>query len=142
MNKLAKKHPRLEFLTAAYGTVKDIPKFPVQKNIGVFYSTIQIQKGVPIAYSPYFNDFQTDIRKWKKYTNNVYIWDYAVNFDNYFDIYPSISMVLRNLDLYRKLGVNGVFIHGSEYNYGVFQNLKSTIYAKLLWNTSININFA
>lgn len=140
LNKLAKKHPRLEFFTAAYGTVKSVPKFPSRSNVGVFYSTIQIQKGIPIAYSPYFKDFQADIRKWKKYTSNVYIWDYAVNFDNYFDIYPSISMIQKNLDLYRKLGANGVFIHGSEYNYGVFQNLKSTLYAKLLWNTSININ--
>lgn len=140
LNILAQKHPRLEFFTAAYGTVKSVPKFPARSNIGVFYSTIELQKGIPISYSPYFKEFQSEIRKWKKYTNNVYIWEYAVNFDNYFDIYPSISMIQKNLDLYRKLGANGVFIHGSEYNYGVFQNLKSTLYAKLLWNTSININ--
>jgi len=140
LNKLAKNHKNLSFFTAAYVTVKEIPKFKAAENVGLFYSTIDIQKGIPIEESKYFNDFETDIKRWKKYVNNVYIWDYVVNFDNYFDIYPSIKTTQKNLQLYKKLGVTGVFLHGSEYDYSIFQDLKATIFSKLLWNTDINVD--
>ena len=140
LNKLAKNHRKSTFFSTAYISVKNVPKFKAEPNTGVFYSTIEIQKGIPIENSEYFDEFETNIKKWKKFVNNVYIWDYAVNFDNYFDIYPSLQVTQKNLKLYKKLGVNGVFIHGSEYNYSTFQELKSTIFAKLLWKTDIDIN--
>lgn len=140
LNKLAKNHPQLSFFTTAYISVKEVPRFKAASNVGVFYSTIDIQKGVPLEKTKNADKFQNDIKKWKDYVNNVYIWDYAVNFDNYLDIYPSIKVTQENLKLYKKLGVNGVFIHGSEYNYSKFQDLKATLFAKLLWDTNINID--
>lgn len=140
LNKLAKENKNLTFFTTAYITVKEIPKFKSENNVGLFYSTINIQKGVPIENTKYFTNFKYDIKRWKKYLKNVYIWDYTVNFDNYFDIYPSIKVTQKNLQLYKKLGVSGVFLHGSEYEYSVFQDLKSTLFSNLLWNTEININ--
>ena len=140
LNKLAKNYQNLSFFTAAYVTVKEVPNFKAESNVGVFYSTIDIQKGIPIAYSKYSKSFENDIKKWRNYVNNVYIWDYTVNFDNYFDIYPSIRVTQQNLKLYKKLGVNGVFLHGSEYDYSIFQDLKATLFSKLLWDTSTDID--
>ena len=140
LNKLAKDNRKSTFFTTAYITVKDIPRFKAETNTGVFYSTIDIQKGIPIKESKYFKKFENDITKWRTYLKNVYIWDYTVNFDNYFDIYPIIKVTQNNLKLYHKLGVNGVFLHGSEYKYGTFQDLKATLFAKLLWNTDINVD--
>ncbi|WP_439131619.1 DUF4838 domain-containing protein [Polaribacter sp.] len=140
LNKLAQKNRKSTFFTAAYVTVKNVPKFSTETNTGLFYSTIDIQKGIPIQNTKNFKQFDSDIKKWKKYVNNVYIWDYTVNFDNYFDIYPTLKTTQQNLKLYKKLGVNGVFLHGSEYSYSTFQNCKTTIFAKLLWNVDINID--
>ncbi len=137
LNKLAKNHENMSFFTTAYITIKEVPKFSVEDNIGIFYSTINIQKGIPIEDSKYNEKFTNDITKWKDYVDNVYIWDYAVNFDNYFDIYPSLYVTQKNLQFYKELGVNGVFIHGSEYEYSTFQDLKTTIFSKLLWNVDI-----
>jgi hypothetical protein len=140
LNKLAKNYKNLSFFTTAYVTIKEIPRFNAAKNVGIFYSTIDIQKGIPIENTKYFKNFEEDITRWKKYLENVYIWDYAVNFDNYFDIYPCLKVTQQNLKLYKKLDIKGVFIHGSEYNYSSFQELKSTLLAKLLWDTNINID--
>lgn len=140
LNKLAKNYQNLSFFTAAYITVKEIPNFKAAPNVGVFYSTIDIQKGIPIEYSKYSKTFENDIKRWRTYVNNVYIWDYTVNFDNYFDLYPSIRVTQQNLKLYQRLGVNGVFLHGSEYDYSIFQDLKATVFSKLLWNTSTDID--
>ncbi|WP_397446353.1 DUF4838 domain-containing protein [Polaribacter sp. R77954] len=140
LNKLAKNNKKSSFFTAAYVTVKNVPKFDAETNTGIFYSTIDIQKGIPIEDTKDFKQFDSDIKKWKTYLNNVYIWDYTVNFDNYFDIYPILKTTQKNLKLYKKLGVNGVFLHGSEYDFSTFQNCKTTIFAKLLWNVDINID--
>lgn len=140
LNKLAKKNRRMSFFTTAYVSVKDVPRFKAESNIGIFYSTINIQKGIPLEKSKDYKYFESDINKWKKYLNNVYIWDYTVNYDNYFDIYPILKVTQQNLKLYKKLGINGVFLHGSEYDYSSFQDLKATILAKLLWNTNINVD--
>ena len=140
LNSLARNHKKLSFFTTAYVTVKEIPPFKAADNVGLFYSTINIQKGVPIEDSKYFKDFEHDIKRWRAYLNNVYIWDYTVNFDNYFDIYPSLKVTQKNLKLYKKLGINGVFLHGSGYEYSAFQNLKSTIFSKLLWDTNLNVD--
>jgi hypothetical protein len=140
LNKLAKDNKDLSFFTTAYITVKNVPRFKAASNVGIFYSTIDIQKGIPIEDSKYFRKFENDLNKWNKYLDNIYIWDYTVNFDNYFDIYPSLGVAQKNLNLYKKLGVTGVFMHGSEYNYSTFQGLKSTILSKLLWSTDIDID--
>ena len=140
LNKLAKNYKNLSFYTAAYITINQVPRFKAFKNVGIFYSTIKIQKGIPLEKTKKFKDFENDIEKWKKYLNNVYIWDYAVNFDNYFDIYPIIKVTQQNLKLYKKLGVNGVFLHGSEYDYSTFQDLKASLFAKLLWFTDMNVD--
>jgi hypothetical protein len=139
MNKLAESNRKATFFTTAYVTVKSVPKFKPEPNTGLFYSTIAIQKGIPIEKSKYFEKFEADIKKWTTYLQNVYVWDYTVNFDNYFDIYPTLKVTQENLKLYQKLGVNGVFLHGSEYNYSTFQKLKASILAKLLWNPNLDI---
>jgi len=140
LNKLAKNHRKSTFFTTAYITVKEIPNFKPEKNTGVFYSTIDIQKGIPIEDSKYAEKFETDIKKWTNYVNQVYVWDYAVNFDNYFDLYPSLKITQKNLKYFKKLGVKGVFIHGSEYNYSTFQELKSVMLSKLLWNPGLDLD--
>ncbi len=140
LNKLAKQNKTMTFFTTAYVSVKDVPRFKAESNTGIFYSTIAIQKGIPLENTKDFKKFESDINKWRKYVENVYIWDYTVNYDNYFDIYPIIKVTQQNLKLYKKLGINGVFLHGSEYNYSTFQNLKATLFAKLLWNPDINVD--
>jgi hypothetical protein len=139
LNKLAKDNRNATFFTAAYVTVKDIPRFSAATNTGIFYSTIDIQKGIPIEKTKDFKKFENNIKKWKKYADNVYIWDYTVNFDNYFDIYPVLKTTQQNLKLYKNLGINGVFLHGSEYNYSTFQDVKTSIFGKLLWNPDIDL---
>jgi len=140
LNKLAKKHRDLNFFTSHYNTVTEVPNFRAEKNIGLFYSTINIQKGIPIEKSKYFEQFERDIKNWKEHVDDVYIWDYTVNFDNYFDFYPILRVTQDNLKLYKRLGVRGVFLHGSEYNYSTLENLKTHIFAKLLWDTDIDLN--
>ena len=57
LNKLAKNHKNSSFFTTAYITVKEIPRFKAEKNVGLFYSTIDIQKNVPLQDTKYYKKF-------------------------------------------------------------------------------------
>lgn len=140
LNRLAKKFPEQEFFSTAYITTALPPDFVLEKNTGVMISTMPFQKGVLIEKSATESKVNKTFADWKKVADKIYLWDYAVNFDNYFDAYPTLLIAQQNLKYYKKLGVTGVFMHGSEEYYSAFADFKAYIYAQLLQNTDINVD--
>lgn len=138
LEKLAKKFPKSNFYTIAYHTVKSPPNKPLPNNVGVFFSTVNYQKAIPLASLKDFEKLKQEIINWKQKVSSVFIWDYVLNFDNYNDFYPILLTAQQNLKLYKKLGISGVFFNGSE-QYAVLEKLKTTVLSKLLWNTSANV---
>ena len=138
LNSLAKKFPKKDFYTITYASVKEIPKFDLEKNIGIFYSTINYQEGVPFETLKKSDELKINVRKWKQKVSNIIIWDYLLNYDNYHEFYPALLVIQKNLKFYKALQIDGVFFNGSE-TYAVFQELKATMVAKLLMDTSINL---
>ncbi|WP_297334095.1 DUF4838 domain-containing protein [Flavobacterium sp.] len=139
LNKLAKQLPDRQFFSTAYITTQKAPNFKLEKNTGVMLSTMEFPKAVVLAESDKKNMVEGAIAEWKKVTDKIYLWDYAVNFDNYFEFYPTVSIAQKNLQFYKSRGVTGVFMHGSEDRYSVFAGVKCYLYAKLLQDADANI---
>lgn len=139
LNTLAKKFPKLHFFSTAYITTQTPAPFKLRPNAGVMISTMAFPKGVVIEESNKLKKVTNTIKNWKKRTCNIYLWDYAINFDNYFEFYPTVFATQKNLQFYKKQGITGVFIQGNENSYAAFSNLKCYLYAQLLQNTDINI---
>lgn len=139
MNRLAKQFPEQEFLSTAYMTTEKAPKFSLEPNCGIMISTMSFRKGVMIEKSATQGKVDKTFADWKKVTDKIYLWDYAINFDNYFDAYPTLLIAQQNLKYYKKLGVQGVFMHGNEEGYSAFGDLKTYIYAQLFQNPDIDV---
>ena len=139
LNKLAMKFPKQEFFSSAYITTMHPPKFKLADNAGVMVSTMAFPKGVAIEHSGKKAMVDKTFADWKKVTNTIYLWDYAVNFDNYFEAYPTLLVAQANLHYYKTKGVKGVFIHGSEDKYSAYGDLKNYIYALLLNDLDSNV---
>ena len=139
LNRLAKKFPKLDFFSTAYTTIQSPPRFKLFPNVGVMISTMSFPKGVVIEKSNKLNAITNIFKDWKKATNTIYLWDYAINFDNYFEFYPTVLISQKNLQFYKKQGVSGVFMQGNESSYAAFSNLKCYLYAQLLQNTDVDI---
>ncbi|MBF01221.1 MAG: hypothetical protein CMP77_14780 [Flavobacterium sp.] len=139
LNKLAKQFPDRQFFSTAYMTTQKSPDFKLEKNAGVMLSSMDFPKGVILGESDKKNEVEAAITGWKKVTDKIYLWDYAVNFDNYFEFYPTVSIAQKNLQFYKSRGVTGVFMHGSEDRYSAFSGVKCYLYAKLLQDTDTNI---
>ena len=139
LNKLAGRFPQKEFFSTAYITTQAPPPFKTAPNTGVMISTMAFPKGIVLEQSDKKEFVKQTFQGWKKVTNKIYLWDYAVNYDNYFDAYPTVFIAQQNLKFYNQLGVTGVFMHGSEENYSSFDDLKCYLYAQLLRHTDIDL---
>lgn len=139
LNKLAIKFPKQEFFSTAYITTQAPPPFSTASNTGVMISTMGFPKAIILEESGKKELVVRTFDSWKKVTDRIYLWDYAVNYDNYFEAYPTVSIAQQNLKYYKKLGVTGVFMHGSEERFSAFDDLKCYLYAQLLRDVNINL---
>ncbi|PZR20641.1 MAG: hypothetical protein DI539_10180 [Flavobacterium psychrophilum] len=139
LNKLAKKFPEQQFFSTAYMTTLTPPKFRLADNAGVMISTMSFPKGIVMEQSGKKPVTDKIFADWRKVTNTIYMWDYAINFDNYFKAYPTMLIAQANLKYYKKQGVTGVFMQGSEDQYSAYADLKNYLYALLLQNPDIDI---
>lgn len=133
INQLASKFPKLEFFSTAYVSTETPPKEALGPNVGIMLSSMPFPKGIVIENTKQAEKIKNTISNWKNITKNIYLWDYAINFDNYFEFYPTVSITQKNLIFYKSNGITGVFMHGSdEGSFVAFGDLKCYLYAQLL----------
>ena len=141
IRKMADKFPKHKFFTSSYNTTIELPKEKLNDNTGVFLSTITLKKGVDLSISqPKTAEFIKDLKSWEDITENIYIWDYSANFDDYLTPIPVLYSLQKQLRFYKNYGVKGVFLNASGYDYTSFGNLKTFIAGALLKNTEVDID--
>ena len=140
IDRLATKFPKASFYSTAYVSTEKAPQKPTRENVGVMISTMSFPKGIVLESSNKAQQISRYFKSWQNITKNIYLWDYAINFDNYFEFYPTVSITQKNLQFYIKNGVNGIFLHGSdEGSFVAFGNLKNYLYAQLLNNPDADL---
>lgn len=140
IDRLAAKFPKANFYSTAYVSTEKPPQKPTRENVGVMISTMSFPKGIVLENSNKAPQISQYFKSWKNISKNIYLWDYAINFDNYFEFYPTVSIAQKNLQFYIKNGVNGIFMHGSdEGSFAAFGGLKSYLYAQLLNNPDLDL---
>ena len=85
--------------------------------------------------------FLADLKAWSAICKRLYIWDYVTNFRNYLMPFPNFAVLQKNLQLFRRYGVSGVFEQGAFAHGGGahFAELQAYIQAKLLWNPDADL---
>lgn len=79
--------------------------------------------------------FMKDLEDWCKLTDNVYIWDYVVNYGNYMAPFPNIQVLGPNMNTFAEHHVIGVFEEAQRGSMGnAFEELKSWMVGQLMWN--------
>lgn len=136
LNKLAERFPDKEFSTLAYLYSVAPPKYikPLP-NVNIMLCDIDCYREVTLPENPSGQTFVRDMEGWSKISNNIFVWDYGINFDNYVSPFPNFHILQPNMQLFKK---NNATMHFSQIG-GVkgtdFSELRSYLVAKLLWNT-------
>lgn len=136
INRLCKKFPNHTFFTSYYATTRSLPKDPLPANAGVLVSAIEYP--LNSRETPQEDQFRNLLKQWQEKTDNVYIWDYINNFDDYFTPFPVLNVMQRRLRMYRDTGVDGVFLNGSGDDFSTFSHLHKYVLAKMMINPDID----
>jgi hypothetical protein len=142
ITRLAKEFPRHQFFTSAYHTTRQAPAKALPDNVGVLISSYGLPVQCDFTRSKGYTGFMQMVKAWKQRCGRIYIWDYERNFDDYLSPFPCLLAMQARLQLYRKLGVRGVFFNGSGDDWSAFDDMQTDVLARLMDNPGLNVQNA
>lgn len=99
---------------------------------------IDCKREVPLTDNASGRDFVKAITGWSAISNNIFVWDYGINFDNQVSPFPNFHILQPNMKLFRDHHANMLFeqVNGA---YGTdFAELRSYMICNLMWNPDQN----
>lgn len=140
LNRLAQEFPKHHFFTLAYRSTAEAPKRMLMENIGAFVSTIDLPKTAFLDLnSVAVSSFSMLANNWKTKVRDLYSWDYVSNFDDYLTPFPVMERVKKQLPFFNSLGIDGLFLNGSGYDYSSFEDVKTYVFAALMIDPSLEV---
>lgn len=153
VNKIAdsikKDYPDILLHTFAYQYSLDAPKTAVARdNVIVRLCSISCRFDKPLEVlakeKPEGEEavFVNALKKWKKHANQLYVWDYTVDFQNYLQPFLHFHTLAENIRFFKRTGVKGLLEQGN-FAYGggaSCDDLKAYIISRLLWNPETDID--
>ncbi len=141
VNQVAARFPDKVISTLAYQQTRRPPQnIKPASNVNIMFCSIECQRQLPIADNPSDRSFQEDMNGWTKLTDNIFLWDYVVQFRNYMDPFPNLHVLQPNLQNFHKHGVPMIFEQGSGDNVTESYEWRTYLLAHLLWNVNIDVD--
>ncbi len=141
VNQIAAKFPDKTISTLAYQFSRSAPKITKPAdNVQIMLCTIELNRSKSIESDPTSQSFVKDITDWGKLTQNIYLWDYTVDFANSVTPFPNLHVLQPNIQF---LTQNGAYEHFQQTNTmkgNEMAELKAYMLARLLWNPDVNID--
>lgn len=140
LNRLAERFPAHHFFTTAYRTTQHAPQTQTRKNVGVFISTIELPTNGNLNQADKaVQAFSNLVNEWSKKSDQIFLWDYVSNFDDYLTPYPVLSRTKSHLQFFRSLGCKGIFMNGSGYDYSTFDDVKTYVLSALMIDPRLSV---
>ena len=139
LNKLAKRFPDKRFATLAYLYTMVPPKHvkPLP-NVCIMLCDIDCKREVSLTENPSGQHFVKAMEGWSAITDDMYVWDYGINFDGYLTPFPNFHILQDNIRLFKKNKVSMHFSQIAGSRGGDFSELRTYMVSKLMWNAEVN----
>lgn len=137
---IAQDYPDVKILTLAYMYSVEAPKTPPRDNVIIQLCSYEFCIAHPYGECNDNIDFFKQLESWNEMTDNLYIWDYVVDFNEDYKNIPfmNFNSLYENYKTYREHDVIGVFNEGYGGNYsGDFNELRNYLISELMWNTDL-----
>lgn len=140
LNKLALKFPNHHFYTTSYRTTKKAPSIDLLPNTGVLLSTIDLSKAPNLQIEESsVREFTKSLEDWNQRSAKLYLWDYISNFDDYLTPFPVLFRAQSQFKYFKELGVDGLFLNGSGYDYTPFEDVKTYVLSAIMIDLNLSI---
>ena len=135
LNKLAERFPDKEFSTLAYLYSMNPPKYikPLP-NVNIMLCDIDCCREVTLTENASGQAFMKAMKGWSEKTNNIFVWDYGINFDNYLVPFPNFHIMAENIRLFKEHHTQMHFSQIAGSRGGDFAEMRTWLAAKLMWN--------
>lgn len=135
MNKLAERFPDKQFSTLAYLFTMHPPKHvkPLP-NVNIMLCDIDCKREVPLTDNASGRDFVKALEGWSRISDNIFVWDYGINFDNMVAPFPNFHILQPNLQLFKRNHARMVFEQVNGQLGTDFSELRAYMIGKLMWN--------
>ena len=140
MNKLAERFPDKEISTLAYLYSMQPPKhIKPLPNVNIMLCNIDCYREVSLTENPSGQTFMKALVGWSAISDNIFIWDYGINFDNYISPFPNFHILQTNMQLFKDYNATMHFSQINSVKGGNFADLRAYLIAKLMWNTKLDV---
>jgi len=140
-NAIARAFPDKQISTLAYQFTRSAPQnIKPLDNVNIMFCSIECNRSMPLAEDPRSAEFVKDMKDWSRLTDNIFAWDYVVQFKNYVTPFPNFHVLQPNIQFFRDHNVNMMFQQGSGNSWSDLSDLKQYLIAKLLWNPDVNVD--
>lgn len=141
VNRIAQRYPTKTISTLAYQYTRRAPSgIKPLPNVNIMFCSIECQRQVPIADNTSEAGFRADMEHWCALTDNIFLWDYVVQFRNMLNPFPNLHVLQPNLQLFARSGVSMMFEQGTGFNMTEMMEWRTYLIAKLLWNVDVNVD--
>lgn len=141
LNKLAARFPDKEFSTLAYLYTMNPPKhIKPLPNVNIMLCDIDCDREVTLTENKSGKEFVKAMEGWSAITNNIFVWDYGINFDNYLAPFPNFHILQNNIKLFKKNHATMHFSQIAGSRGGDFAELRAYLVSKLMWNPEANVD--
>lgn len=135
MNKLAERYPDKQISTLAYLFTCEPPKkVKPLPNVNIMLCDIDCKREVPLTDNESGRWFVNAMEGWSAISNNIFVWDYGINFDNIVSPFPNFHVLQPNMQLFHKNHTTMHFMQVNGIRGGDFSEMRAYILAKLMWN--------
>lgn len=135
LNKLAERFPDKQFSTLAYLFTMHPPKHvkPLP-NVNIMLCDIDCKREVPLTDNASGRDFMKALEGWSAISDNLFIWDYGINFDNMVAPFPNFPILQKNIQQFKEHNATMHFSQIGGSKGGDFSEMRAYMVSKLMWN--------
>lgn len=135
MNRLAERFPDKEFSTLAYIFTRQAPtNIRPLPNVNIMLCNIEIDREVTMTENATGQEFMPDMNNWSAISDNIFFWDYAINFDNFVAPFPNFHILKPNMQMFLDGGTTMLHEQANGVRGGDFAELRAYVISKLMWN--------
>lgn len=139
LNRLASRYPDKEFSTLAYLYSMQPPRLvkPLP-NVNIMLCSIDAKREVPLTDNESGRDFVRALEGWSRISNNIFVWDYGINFDNVVAPFPNFHILKKNIQLFKHNHATMLFEQVNGTLGTDFAELRAYMLGKLMWNPELD----
>ncbi|MFI5192653.1 MAG: DUF4838 domain-containing protein [Chitinophagales bacterium] len=133
VNQVARAFPDKIISTLAYWYSRKAPKnIQTAPNVNIMLCNIESKRNGPVFETD--PAFSNDLKDWGGLTKDILIWDYNIQFTNFFAPFPNLYTIKPNIKFYTDNHVNALFMQANAEPAAEMALLRAYLIYKLMWN--------